>query len=736
LLQRLSNWEHGRLSDEPSPEQIREAAHNFARNAEIANADEKALHTYTDASGNPLYWRIRLKNTATGEKWMRPFHFDGQEFVLREPPAPETGKPLYALHLLALHPDALVLIVEGEKAADALNKAFKKWNVESQYVATTSGGAGSAASADWTPLAGRRTVISPDNDDAGKKYASDVAAVLQHKAASVMLLDPAALNLPKGGDAFDWLQRDDASASSLMLLLDSSCLDPFESISGDSQSPDSILPGATQKNVEKELQDEITRLLSLSPLEYERTYKEVAKTLGMRPLVLDREVKAARSRKAEESGTGEMFPEVEPWDSPVDAGEILSGLAEAFRRYAVLPPHAAEALALWCAFTWFCEASHIAPLLVLRSPEKGCGKSTVLGIIARLVCRPLPVSGITAAVLFRMADRYRPTVLIDEGDTFLNSKNQEMHGILNCGHSRHAPYIWRCAGDDHELQRFNVFGPKAIALIGHTRDTLHDRAVEVELVRKLPHEKVSRLRNGDGSELEELARKLARLAMDHTNDFAEMKPNVPESLPDRQADNWEPLLAIAMLAGDDWLRKATEAAVALTKSKEQSAPMSVGVELLRDCYEIIKTRGWRRFWDEELLEELRDHPEADWGIYNRGKPITRKQLRDLLAKFGITKKSVRGGNKVCRGFKIEEFEEAFSRYCASIPEDAAENVTTLQPATGAASHVTDGEIVTVTQVPSVTSKPNTDADCNNVTEISEGKTKPVQNPSRGSSLRI
>ncbi|SEA50588.1 toprim domain-containing protein [Nitrosospira multiformis] len=252
----------------PTPEQIRQAAHKFARNAGLANADEEALHTYTDASGNPLYWRIRLKNTVTGEKWIRPFHFDGQKFVLGEPPAPAAGKPLYALHLLALHPDALVLVVEGEKAVDALNKAFKKWNVESQYVATTSGGAGSAASVDWTPLAGRRTVISPDNDDAGKKYALDVAAVLQHKAASVMLLDPAALNLPKGGDAFDWLQRQDVSASSLMLLLDSNYLDAFESISGDSQSPDFVLPGTTQKSAEEELQDEVAKLVAMPLLDY------------------------------------------------------------------------------------------------------------------------------------------------------------------------------------------------------------------------------------------------------------------------------------------------------------------------------------------------------------------------------------------------------------------------------------------------------------------------------------
>ena len=117
----------------PTIEQVRQAARKFSSNATLANPDEKALHTYTDPAGNPLYWRIRLKNTDTGEKWIRPFYFDGEHFQSGEPPKPEAGKPLYGLHLLAIRSDALVWIVEGEKAADALNKAFKAWAVDMQW---------------------------------------------------------------------------------------------------------------------------------------------------------------------------------------------------------------------------------------------------------------------------------------------------------------------------------------------------------------------------------------------------------------------------------------------------------------------------------------------------------------------------------------------------------------------------------------------------------------------------
>ena len=62
-------------------------------------------------------------------------------------------------------------MTEGEKAADAAGTLG--------LLATTSPhGASSAAKADWRALAGRDVAILPDNDDAGRRYAEDVAAIL------------------------------------------------------------------------------------------------------------------------------------------------------------------------------------------------------------------------------------------------------------------------------------------------------------------------------------------------------------------------------------------------------------------------------------------------------------------------------------------------------------------------------------------------------------------------------
>ena len=79
-------------------------------------------------------------------------------------------RPLYGLHRLVERPDASVLVVEGEKAADAAAKLFP------DHVCITSpGGSNAAGKADWAPLAGRAVTIWPDHDDAGATYADDVA---------------------------------------------------------------------------------------------------------------------------------------------------------------------------------------------------------------------------------------------------------------------------------------------------------------------------------------------------------------------------------------------------------------------------------------------------------------------------------------------------------------------------------------------------------------------------------
>jgi putative DNA primase/helicase len=134
------------------------------------------LWKYLDADGNLLFAVARWDDAA-GEKvrllpisWVRGP--DGAEaFAFKHQIAP---RPLYGLSDLRMRPDAPILVVEGEKCADAAKAVFSDC-----VVVTSSNGAASASQSDWTSLAGRNRVwIWPDLDAPGAKYAVDVAEIL------------------------------------------------------------------------------------------------------------------------------------------------------------------------------------------------------------------------------------------------------------------------------------------------------------------------------------------------------------------------------------------------------------------------------------------------------------------------------------------------------------------------------------------------------------------------------
>ena len=161
------------------------------------------VHVYTDALGQPIYWKARAKNHHSGEKWIRAFHHNGVEFIAKEPvhadnyPKGNGKKPLYRLHELTnANAGQAVWVVEGEQKADYL--------AELGLIATTSGGKSSANTTDWQPLAGLRVIIWPDFDDAGQSYQSDVTSVLSGLGCELWAVDVAKLGLPEKGDVIDF----------------------------------------------------------------------------------------------------------------------------------------------------------------------------------------------------------------------------------------------------------------------------------------------------------------------------------------------------------------------------------------------------------------------------------------------------------------------------------------------------------------------------------------------------
>jgi putative DNA primase/helicase len=411
------------------------------------------------------------------------------------------------------------------------------------------------------------------------------------------------------------------------------------------------------------LDQAVARLATLAPLDYDRVRAAEAKRLGARVGTLDAEVERRRSAAVvATAGQGQPLKliEPEPWPEPVEGAALLDALVAAFERHLALPAQAADALALWVPHAHALDVAGTNPRLAITSPQKRCGKSTLIGMLSKLVSRALLASNITPAAVFRAIEAYRPCLLLDEADTFLGD-NAELRGVLNSGHTRTSAFVIRSVGEDHEPRQFGTWCPMAIAAIGKLSATLMDRSIVIPMRRRRRDEPVARLRLDRTPDLDRLARMVARWVADHRAALGTADPEAPAALNDRAADNWRPLLAIADAAGGRWPERARAAALALSGEQEDD---SAAVLLLGDIRAAFERRQADRLASRELvgdLVRLEDRPWADW----KGKPLTTNVLARLLKPFKIVPGSIRvgaTGTDTPKGYKRKQFEDAWARY--------------------------------------------------------------------------
>ena len=421
-----------------------------------------------------------------------------------------------------------------------------------------------------------------------------------------------------------------------------------------------IEAAAAPKESDKEL---LARLAGLPPLEYERARKAAAEKLGITRLTtLDAQV-ATHRPKATDGGQGfaVKLPDVEPWPEPVDGAQTLAAVAARFSFYIALPPGAADALALWVTHTHCYTAFIYTPRLNLCSPEKGCGKTLSLDVCASLTPRSLRTESITPAVLFRLVETCKPTLLLDETDAYL-TEAEELRGLLNAGHKRGAR-AYRCEGDGNVVKGFNAFAPAALAGIGNLPGTLHDRSIVVRLVRAKPGEVLARFDSRHVEPETELCRKLARWCADNFARLETADPTMPDTAFNRLADNWRPLFAIADAAGADWPARAVASFAALTCTEDVDA-QGIAATLLTDISAIFAAEGADRLPSAQLALALAKLEGRPWPEFGRPpKAITANGVARLLRRFNLAPHTIRlSDGTTPKGYYSTDFADAFARF--------------------------------------------------------------------------
>lgn len=472
--------------------------------------------------------------------------------------------------------------------------------------------------------------------------------------------------MSKYNQIFDPKPADELSADSIKkpsILPDAQL---SEITTDDIGEPSSVILTQQDLKVSSDLaQATIDRLATLSELEYELERTEAAKSLNnMSVRSLDKLVKKVINELKSKTSDS-LIVDTEPYAEPITDITIVAD-----QIYQILDDHIActhavkVAATLWILMTWFIPASDISPIAWINAPEKRCGKSTLLKLMSRLSKKSLSTSNITGPALFRCIEAYEPTLFIDEVDTFLND-DEGIRGVLNAGHSRDGSVITRCFGDDHQLVTFNVYSAKAISGIGKISGTLIDRSISLTLRRKMKNESKKRVRDLPVDITNKIQSQLARWSNDNMAAVKAAKPVLPTYINDRAQDNWEILLKIAMILGDDWLEKAHNACIEI--SGIESDEPSLNEQLLADIEIVFNLYGTNRLLSRDLLAGLCRDPEMIWSTLNHGKPITLHQIAKRLSEFKISSKDMRTldlrGNEVRgKGYDITDFEDAFSRY--------------------------------------------------------------------------
>ena len=421
---------------------------------------------------------------------------------------------------------------------------------------------------------------------------------------------------------------------------------------------------AIEGGMKPSAQDEsktIARLAAMQPMDYDRVRRDEAKTLGIQTKTLDDMVKVARSADA---ATRLPFAEHEPADDPVDPALLFDEISKVILTYIVLDPEQADAATVWVAHTYLTDVFDVSPIAIINAPERACAKTLFQSLLGMMAYRPLPASNASLSALFRAIEHWQPTLMVDEADTFFRD-NAELHGMVNAGYKR-GGYVLRSesTGDSFEPRMFSVYGPKSIAGIAlerHLPDSTLSRGIVFCMRRKLPHEKVERMRNADKSVFARLGSQLAKFAMDYAHQVRMAHPHLPTELSDRAQDNWEPLLMIASCAGKQWVERITTAAIKMSADGEPAA--SNANELLSDIREVLAKWTPKTITTVNLIDKLCDNQDMGWANYNRGRPLTARQLAKQLDIYGIKPKTVRQpGNKTPKGYELAQFEDAFKRY--------------------------------------------------------------------------
>jgi putative DNA primase/helicase len=303
------------------------------------------------------------------------------------------------------------------------------------------------------------------------------------------------------------------------------------------------------------------------------------------------------------------------------------------------------------------------PILAVTSPEKRCGKTTLLDLLSFVTPRSEQGKGInpSPAVLYRVIEKCRPTIIMDESQSMKRRGSEAsmlVSETLNAS-TRRDECVPRCVGDNYEPTMFSIYSPKVFAMIGDPNEVLADRCMPIRLERKVNETRVrfqlKKAKERGNALRDQLDQWKTENAEKVEKAYETLKPIRIAN--DRLADMMMPLQAVATIAGG--LSVLEEYAKTLDDNDVQEHMQSDGIRLLTAIREIMAGREF--IPTRELIDKLCDREEEPWREFNYGRPISPERLANLLRSYRIRSQKT-NDRKQQKAYHAIHFREAWAKF--------------------------------------------------------------------------
>lgn len=179
---------------------------------------------YRDRTGSVLGYVVRYQ-LPDGNKETPPLTLweteRGLKWIFKGLPEP---RPIFNLNFIAHKPNAKIILVEGEKCAELLQKAIDGAGTNNFISSTWMGGSNAVYKTDWEPLRGRAVILWPDNDKPGFSAALNVAGILSTMDCKQKILSIPE-GKPDGWDVGDYILNDEADFLTIVNFIKSTMQD-------------------------------------------------------------------------------------------------------------------------------------------------------------------------------------------------------------------------------------------------------------------------------------------------------------------------------------------------------------------------------------------------------------------------------------------------------------------------------------------------------------------------------